>query len=300
MMEPRGHEVFIYEYPGEPLSFDADWSEPNAEMAHQINENAQEGDYLGIIGGTQQAAIAAAVPLVAVEYGVGYGGVFADFKVFESYAWMHSVYAQHSGDAHSVDGRFFDAVIPNYFEVEDFPMGEGGDYLLYMGRMIERKGVQVASETAERLGIPLILAGEGEDIPDYGEHIGAVGPDERGELMAGARALIAPTLYIEPFGGVAVEAQLCGTPAITTDWGAFPETVQQGVTGFRCHTLAEFCEAVEKADDLDRDTIREHAIANYSLDAVGPQYERYFERLNTLRGDGWYSETLESDHAPAL
>lgn len=292
MMEPRGHEVFIYEAPGEALEFVPElWAEANADQAARINENAQEGDYLGIIAGLCQQSLADAVPLMAVEYGIGYGGTFAPYRVFESYAWMHTVYGHQQG-THSADGHFYDAVIPNYFDPADFPFSEDkGDYLLYLGRMIERKGVQVAAETAERAGVPLIYAGAGEDVPDYGEHIGPVGPKERGELLAGAKALIAPTLYVEPFGGCVAEAMLCGTPVITTDWGAFTETVAPGVTGYRCRPLAEFVAAVEKVDDLDNGLIRDYALSRFSLDAVAPQYETYFSRLNSLRGDGWYSES---------
>jgi glycosyltransferase involved in cell wall biosynthesis len=106
--------------------------------------------------------------------------------------------------------------------------------------------------------------------------------------MGNARCVLMPTLYVEPFGLVAIEAQMCGTPAITTDWGAFPETVEQGVSGYRCHTLREFCDAVWESPRLDRDVIRKRAIDLYSTESIGPQYVEFFNRLETLKGKGWY------------
>jgi hypothetical protein len=51
-------------------------------------------------------------PHDSVEFGVGYGGVFSKYKVFESYAWMHSIYAMFKNPT-TVDGNFYDAVIPD-------------------------------------------------------------------------------------------------------------------------------------------------------------------------------------------
>jgi hypothetical protein len=48
--------------------------------------------------------------LLAVEFGIGYPGSFAKYRVFESYAWMHTTYgAQRGAD---IDGVWYDAVIP--------------------------------------------------------------------------------------------------------------------------------------------------------------------------------------------
>jgi glycosyltransferase involved in cell wall biosynthesis len=297
MMRARGHTVIHYEVLPDEIdparSFvpgSSSWRAMNDRVIGQIRENAEPTDFICLIAGLCQKPIADAFPTMqAIEFGVGYGGTFADFRVFESHAWMHTVYgAQSGGDAHGIDGRFYDAVIPNYFDVEDFPAGDGdGGYFLFIGRLIERKGAHIAAEVCRRLGVPLIVAGEG-DPPDYGTYIGLVGPAERARLMGGARALFVPTLYVEPFGGVAVEAMLCGTPVITTDWGAFTETVVDGVTGFRCRTFAEFLEAAGCADELDRDAIRQRAVERYSLEAVAPMYERYFTRLSALWGAGWY------------
>jgi glycosyltransferase involved in cell wall biosynthesis len=227
---------------------------------------------------------------MTVEFGVGYSGVFSNYKVFESYAWMHSVYAQHK-DAATVDGSFFDAVIPGYLDPDMFPLGKGdGDYYLYVGRMIARKGVDIAAHICKTIGARLILAGPGDHIPSYGEYIGPVGPEKRAELMGGAIATFVPTLYLEPFGNVNIESQACGTPVITTDWGAFTETVVEGVTGFRCRNVEEFILATQNVKNLDRNAIRQRAISLYSVDVIAKKYEYYFRRLETLWGDGWYTE----------
>jgi glycosyltransferase involved in cell wall biosynthesis len=113
--------------------------------------------------------------------------------------------------------------------------------------------------------------------------------------MANATAVFVPTIYVEPFGNVAVEAMACGTPVITSDWGAFTETVIQGKTGFRCRTFAQFLDAMEDVKQLDPHVIRAHALSNYSLEAVALKYDEYFRRLMTLWGEGWYSRERYRD-----
>jgi glycosyltransferase involved in cell wall biosynthesis len=279
-------------------SFDTNlphWQVFNATVINKMRERLEPQDFICVIGGTAHKPIADAFPQhTTVEFGVGYGGTFAKYRVFESYAWMHSIYAGWKNPT-TTDGNFFDAVIPGYLEPEMFPAGNGdGDYYFYIGRIIDRKGYRIAQEVCERLGKRLILAGPGEGT-GYGEFIGNVGPEQRAELMGGAIALFAPTLYIEPFGNIAVEAQTCGTPTITTDWGAFVETNINGVTGYRCRTLADFVRAAEDVKSLDRAAIRQQAIEKYSLATVGKMYEEYFERLLTLWDDGWYQ--LETEKA---
>jgi glycosyltransferase involved in cell wall biosynthesis len=283
------------------------WLDYNARCIDAIRTRMSPGDYLGLTMGSSQAPVKAVLPeLVPVEVGIGYSGILPDtYRVFESHAWRHHL----AGFYHNDNARFFDTVIPNSFEVDDFPLGVGdGGYYLFIGRLINRKGPGIAVETTKRIGAPLYLAGQGvverEDAFFRGAsrykgidvelsgtniaHIGVVGPKRRAELMGAATAVFVPTTYLEPFGGVAVEAMLCGTPVITTDWGAFTETVRQGVTGFRCNTLAEFVDAAKSVGVLNREDIRTHAL-RYSTDVVRHEYDAYFRRLDTLKGKGWYA-----------
>ena len=156
------------------------------------------------------------------------------------------------------------------------------DYYLYIGRMIERKGVHIASQVCKELGVKLIMAGSGNEIPEYGEYIGPVNAEQRADLMGKAIATFVPTLYIEPFGNVNIESQACGTPVITTDWGAFTETVVDGVSGYRCHTLDDFCKAAENSKGLDTYAIHKRAVDLYSVDNIRYKYDNYFNRLLTI------------------
>jgi hypothetical protein len=272
---------------GHPL-----WQKFNTTVAAEISRRAEQKDFICVIGGTCHQPIAEMLPhMMTVEFGIGYPGTFAKYRVFESYAWMHSVYGTTTTNPATLDGRWFDAVIPGYVDAAEFPAGTGsGEYLFFIGRLIERKGYQIAADVAQHLGKRLVVAGVGNP-PAYGEYVGPLGV-ERAGWFGEATAVFVPTTYIEPFGTVAVEAQMTGTPVITTDWGAFTETVEDGVTGYRCRTLDEFVTATLNAPSLDREHIRKRALATYSLEATAPKYERYFNRLLTLWGDGWNTITI--------
>jgi glycosyltransferase involved in cell wall biosynthesis len=139
-------------------------------------------------------------------------------------------------------------------DFEDFPAPEeiladpSERYYLYIGRLIKRKGIRIAVETCKSIGAKLLIAGAGckrytrnklicEDGEVYEgdngslQYVGFADLARRVELYRGTIATFVPALCCEPFGAVVVESQACGTPVITTDWGAFPENVEHGKVG---------------------------------------------------------------------
>jgi len=265
------------------------WQYFNNAVTNAIKERLEPKDFILFIAGSTQVSIANEFPKnLRVEYGIGYAGTFAPFRVFESEAWRHSVYAMHKNPT-TVDGNFFDDVIPGYLDPAQYPLQETkDDYYLYVGRLIPRKGIDVAVQVCEKLGKRLILAGVGDFKTEYGEYIGPVYGKEKAELMGKAIAVFTPTYYIEPFANVHIEAQVCGTPVITTPWGVYSETVINGLNGYKCHTFKEFLKAAEDVKSLDPKTISNRAIEMYSLDSVRHKYHAYFTRLMSLHGEGWY------------
>lgn len=289
MLRELNHDVFTYEGDGwgdgvrmpDANPEDLNWVRFNERCIEELGPKSQPGDFICVTyGNCQRPVIEAYRHLTAVETGVGYSGLCTDFRVFESYAWMHAVYAGRAGDAMNADGEWYDTVIPNAYHEYEFTQGRGdGDYLLYIGRNTARKGVDVARKVADRVGMKLVTVGPGFDR--------VVGPEERNELMGSAVATLVPTQYIAPFEGVHVESMLTGTPVLTTDWGVFTETVENGVNGYRCRNLRDFVFGVNFAKRMDRERIRSDALSRYSTRKVKYMYDDYFRRLNGLRTGGW-------------
>lgn len=285
---------------------DEHWVTTNERAVKAISENIKGNneDIICITAGLCQEMVARAYPnLPSVEWTIGYTGVFANFKVFESYSHMHWVYGNMGTD----NGGFYDCVIPNYFDTNDFNLQiEKEDYYLFIGRLIQRKGAEIAVEATRRLGKKLIMAGQGvvekgrgyiiaEDGMRYEgghiEHIGSVGPLERSKLMGGAIATFVPTTYIEPFGGVSVESMFCGTPVVASDFGSFTETVLPDISGFRFRTIGEATKAAEYAAFLKPADVRRYAVNNFSTEVIKWKYDNYFQQLLDLyNGGGFYSD----------
>jgi FkbM family methyltransferase len=271
----------------------------NENAIREIGLRKQPGDIiLCFFGNAQQAVVEAHPDLFGCEPSIGYPSAFAPYKVYESYAVMHGLQGQSR--IAEAEYKFYDAVIPSGFDLSEFEFQDKKeDYFLMCGRMVWSKGVDIAAQVCEKIGAKLILAGTsygpndcnlGDKWPDHVAYVGYADVEKRKRLMAGAKGLFCPTIYNEPFGYVAIEAMLSGTPVITVDWGAFTETVQHGVTGYRCRTFEQFLWAAKNIHTISPWACREWAVKNYSFDKIGKMYKEYFQSLQNLTLQGWYTE----------
>ncbi len=227
-----------------------------------------------------------------VETGIGYPTLMPDsFRIFESYAWMH----YHQGKE-GRNGKNYEWVVPNYYDLDEWePSYEPGQYLAFLGRITPLKGIDTIKAIADHSPWPIVLHGQGDPSPwnhPNIEYRGPISGTARSEFLRNARALLAPTVFTEPFCGMAVEAMLCGTPVVSVNYGAMTETVTEGVMGYKCHTLQDWIDGINNVGNLDRRTIASIARNQWSLEACGRRYDKIFCQLNDLYRRGWY-ETKE-------
>jgi glycosyltransferase involved in cell wall biosynthesis len=179
------------------------------------------------------------------------------------------------------------AVVHNGIDVDEWPVGAGdGDYLVFLGRMHPDKGPDRAIEIARRAGVPLVLAAKMREAAERAffeetvepmlhrgaRYIGEADAATKRQLLTGARALLNPIQWPEPFGMVMVEALACGTPVIATPTGAAPEIVEHGVNGFLCDTPDAMVDAVAEVDQIDRQHCRASVRERFSIDRMVDGY----------------------------
>jgi glycosyltransferase involved in cell wall biosynthesis len=163
-----------------------------------------------------------------------------------------------------------------------------------VGRICPDKGIHLAIEAARAAGARLALAGEcfpypahlayleTEIAPRLGgtiEYVGALGGDEKVQLLASARALLVPSLVAETSSLVAMEALACGTPVIAFPSGALPEVVDDGVTGLIVSDVASMAAAICDIERIDPRACRAAAEARFSLAPTTARYLEVYTRL---------------------
>lgn len=257
----------------------------------ELLKRVQPGDIVCHPFGHTHAYLGELLPYARhVEIGIGYPHCHFDLRIYETYQW----WAWHQGKEQR-PGNAYQWVCPMSYNVDEWePRYEPGEYLLYFGRVVECKGLEVVKEIARHTDLPVVVCGSGDpspwldpEIPNL-EYRPPVTGTARSTLLRHAKAMLMPTTYCEPFGGAGVEGQLCGAPLIGSDFGAFAETIQHGTNGFRCKTLGDWLEAINRTPTLDRKAIADHARNKYSLESCGSQMDKIFRQIQRLNGAGWY------------
>jgi glycosyltransferase involved in cell wall biosynthesis len=231
-----------------------------------------------------------------IEFGIGHPGAGAPYQVFESYAYQNH---QYSNNSH-FDKKWTGAVIPGYIDEDYFyydssiEENKSDPYLLFLGRVISDKGVELAAQLARHRGIKLKVAGHGniEILNKYGggvEYCGVVGLQEKIDLIRKAHAMISLTHYVEPFGNSHAESLMLGTPVISTDWGVYTETIKNNINGFRCRSWRDMIQSIDAVKTLDRKKIASLAYEQYSLKYVYPKFNNYFQSTLNVHNNGWYA-----------
>jgi len=168
-------------------------------------------------------------------------------------------------------------------------------HALFLGRMCEEKGVDVAIRVARNAEIPLRIAAKMQEPPERAyfdervkpllgqdvEYLGEADTDDKMQLLSESICLLNPIDWPEPFGMVMLEALSCGTPVVATDMGAAAEIVDHGVTGFLANDERSLVDALGQVRSLDRSACRSAAEARFSAARMAEDHARFYAQVLT-------------------
>jgi glycosyltransferase involved in cell wall biosynthesis len=167
------------------------------------------------------------------------------------------------------------------------------DYLAFLGRISPEKGIESAIRIAAAAGARLKVAAKiGEEDIQYHrdvvapllhggqvEFLGEIDDSQKPAFLSGARALLFPIDWPEPFGLVMIEAMACGCPVIAFGRGSVPEVVEDGLTGYVVGDVAEAVAACARIDALDRAAVRRRFEQRWTSRRMANDYVALYERL---------------------
>ncbi len=166
------------------------------------------------------------------------------------------------------------------------------DYLLMLGQIGDHKGTVEGIDVAQRLGLPLRIAGpiapwNKEYYRDRVQpllssnirYLGEVGGRDRLRLLRDARCLLFPSKEAETFGLVLLEAMASGTPAVALRKGAADEILIDGVTGYVCDDLEGMIDAVASCHEISARACRHHVRDHFHRERMTDDYLALYHRL---------------------
>ena len=183
------------------------------------------------------------------------------------------------------------ATVPHGMPLDVHHEGDGGDYLVLVGRISPEQRVDRAIAIAEASGLKLKVAAkiDGADGAYFKreiaplmtkrcvEFLGEIDDVDKAALLRGARALIVPAEWPEPLA--MIESLACGTPVIAYRKGAVAEIIDDGVTGFVVDDVDGAITAIGKLAELSRRAIRERFELRFSASGMASAYVDIYRTL---------------------
>jgi glycosyltransferase involved in cell wall biosynthesis len=167
------------------------------------------------------------------------------------------------------------------------------DYFVFVGRVSPEKRLDRAIDIAIACNTRLRVAAK-VDVADRAyfdseikprlahplvEFIGEVDDASKNTLMGGAKALLFPIDWPEPFGLVVIESLACGTPVVAYGLGSVPELLEDGVTGFMVGDQPAAIEAARRVGQLDRRRCRQAFEERFTSRRMAERYLAVYRQL---------------------
>ena len=190
-----------------------------------------------------------------------------------------------------------------------------GKHLVVLGRITRNKGQHVAARVAEKLDLPLVLAGpvgpfhdadalstalatdpsiaQNPDVRYWCDEVASAVDGERvrwvgtvrgavlERLLSTARAALFPILWDEPGGTAVVESLALGTPVVGFARGCLPELVEPGRTGVLAEPDDEdqLAESVLECDRVDPAACALAAARRFTPAVMAERYLQLYQEV---------------------
>jgi len=168
-------------------------------------------------------------------------------------------------------------------------------YLTWLGKIVPDKGTHEAILAAKEAGEQFVFGGIVEKYDklsvDYFQtkvkplidddqvvYLGPLDVKAKNKLMGGAKALLNPIAWEEPFGMVMVESMACGTPVISYNRGAALELIKNGRNGFLVRNRKEMVKAIARVDTIKRKDCRKHVEEKFSPKAAAEKHIEIYQK----------------------
>lgn len=232
-----------------------------------------------------------------------------NFPKYKDLRWISLSYAQRKTMPESTNwvGNIYHGLDPHsYTESHTEPE----NYIAYMGRIIEPKGVHLAISAVEHYNRThekkMVLKIAGKHYADHhndtywkkyiepalNDNIQYVGyiktVADKNAFLSKAQALLIPSIFDEPFGMVMIEALASGTPIVGLDSGAIPEIILENINGIiikkqenESQTVTALSKAFDRIPTISRSACRKDFETRFTLERMCREHAQLYEKLTT-------------------